>query len=58
MDVKGKITAKNILSARIGFFYYLLQPAMSQKQNLATGIFIKTNLEQADFVELNISYCF
>ncbi len=58
VEQKQKITAKNILSARIGFRYYVLKPAMQQKNNLAVGLFIKTNLAQSDYVECNVSYSF
>jgi len=54
--IKGELTAKNILSARLGFFYYWLNDAKIQKNNLATGLFIKSNSVQADFVEINLSY--
>jgi len=55
-DSESKIWLKKAFSFRLGFKYYWLGDAKEQKHNVSTGIFIKSNLAQADFVEFNINY--
>jgi len=52
---KKSTVTKHWLGARTGFAYYLLDKAKYPRYNPAIGMYIKTNKEQADYVEMNIS---
>ncbi len=49
---------KSRLTARIGFQYYLHDATLYSRNNWFAGVYIKTNLGQADFLEGSIGYCF
>jgi hypothetical protein len=46
------------IPARLGFQYYAKDAFLSPKNNWFAGIYIKTNLGQADFLESGIGYQF
>lgn len=54
--VKDKL--KVWIPARLGFQYYVKDAFLSPKNNWFAGIYIKTNLGQADFLESGIGYQF
>ncbi|GAA3629465.1 acyloxyacyl hydrolase [Flavivirga jejuensis] len=47
---------KRTISARLGLKYYLIGTAKRPVNNLYTGVFINSNLGQADFTELAVGY--
>lgn len=49
---------KTIFPARIGLQYYLFDETTRNGKNLFVGIYIKTNLGQADFLDMGIGYNF
>lgn len=49
---------KTIFPARIGLQYYLFDETSGESNNLFIGIYIKTNLGQADFLDTGIGYRF
>lgn len=49
---------KGIFTARIGFQYYLRDATLYSRNNWFAGVYIKTNLGQADFLEGSFGYCF
>lgn len=49
---------KTIFPARIGLQYYLHDETVRSKNNLFIGVYIKTNLGQADFLDTGIGYRF
>lgn len=49
---------KTIFPARIGLQYYLHDETIRSKNNLFIGVYIKTNLGQADFLDTGIGYRF
>jgi hypothetical protein len=51
-ELKGWVTA------RLGFQYYLKDATLHTRKNVFAGIYIKTNLGQADFLETSLGYCF
>ncbi|HNR20455.1 MAG TPA: acyloxyacyl hydrolase [Bacteroidia bacterium] len=55
-DVKSKL--KTLFTARIGIQYYLKDAVFKPKNQLYAGVYIKTNLGQADFLETGIGYTF
>lgn len=55
-DVRTKL--KSWFTARIGVQYYLLDAMFYQRHQVFAGIYIKTNLGQADFLESSIGYTF
>ncbi len=55
----SKFMLKRWLSGRIGFGYYLLHnPQYFSHQNVWLGLFIKTNVAQADYVDMAVGYVF
>ncbi|MBK7854847.1 MAG: hypothetical protein IPJ79_08010 [Bacteroidetes bacterium] len=54
--VKSKL--KPLFTARIGIQYYLKDAVFTPKNQLYAGVYIKTNLGQADFLETGIGYTF
>jgi lipid A 3-O-deacylase PagL len=54
--LKPKI--KSYVPARIGFQYYLKDATIKHAQNIYFGVYIKSNLGQADFLESGIGYTF
>lgn len=55
-DIKSKL--KTLITARIGIQYYLKDPVFFSTNQLYAGVYIKTNLGQADFLETGIGYNF
>lgn len=55
-DLKSKL--KTLLIARLGFQYYLKDATVFSRHQLFAGIYIKTNLGQADFLETGLGYTF
>ncbi len=53
-----KAKLKTIILARIGYQFYLFDATLKQHHNLYAGIYIKTNLGQADFLDTSIGYTF
>lgn len=51
-----KYTLKSIISARMGIKYYLIGTSKAPASNFYLGLFINSNLGQADFNELAIGY--
>jgi hypothetical protein len=49
---------KTYIPARIGFQYYLKDATVRHGKNLFAGIYIKSNMGQADFLETSIGYTF
>lgn len=49
---------KTIFPARIGLQYYMYDETARTKNNLFIGVYIKTNLGQADFLDTGIGYRF
>jgi hypothetical protein len=55
-DLKDKL--KRVSSNKLGFHYYLLRNNEIKRFNIFTGIFIKSNLGSADFLEASIGIRF
>ena len=55
-DVKGFL--KQYVAGRLGFQYYLKNTFLQKHQNLFLGWYVKTNLGQADFMEMSLGYNF
>lgn len=55
-DTKSKL--KTLITARIGIQYYIKDVVFSPQNQLYAGVYIKTNLGQADFLETGIGYSF
>lgn len=49
---------KTIFPARLGYQYYLFDATVKHRHNLFIGVYIKTNLGQADFLDTGIGYTF
>jgi hypothetical protein len=49
---------KTYVPARIGFQYYLKDITQHHRKNLFVGIYIKSNVGQADFLESGLGYTF
>jgi hypothetical protein len=49
---------KTYIPARIGFQYYLKDATLRHGKNLFAGIYIKSNMGQADFLETSLGYTF
>jgi len=56
-EKKNAIWSNGLITSKIGFEFYPFNTAFSGKK-LSMGMFIKTNLAQADFVEYNLTYSF
>ncbi len=52
----SKFKFKQAITARLGIKYYLRSLDLSPKTNLYTGVFLNTNLGQADVTELAVGY--
>ncbi|MBQ4216406.1 MAG: hypothetical protein II663_09060, partial [Bacteroidales bacterium] len=48
---------KAVFAPRVGFKFYPIWNSFDS-QNIAIGLFLKTNCGQADFVEYSLSYTF
>ena len=57
-DKDFKKQLKGWITARLGFQYYLKDATIYHKNNFYAGVYIKTNLGQADFLETGIGYAF
>lgn len=57
-DQSFKEELKTYIPARIGFQYYLKDATQKQKNNLFMGVYIKSNMGQADFLETSLGYTF
>ena len=55
-DIRSKL--KTLFTARLGIQYYLKDAALFNKNQLYAGVYIKTNLGQADFLETGFGYTF
>ena len=55
-DTKGFL--KQYLAARYGFQYYFKNAFLKKHQNFFAGWYVKTNLGQADFMEMSLGYNF
>ncbi len=53
-----KTELKGWITARLGFQYYLKDAVIHTGSNFYAGVYIKTNLGQADFLETGLGYCF
>ena len=49
---------KTYVPARLGFQYYFKDATVHHSGNLFTGIYIKSNFGQADFLEMSLGYTF
>lgn len=54
----AKRNLKGWLTARLGFQYYIKDAVIHTGSNFYAGVYIKTNLGQADFLETGVGYCF
>ncbi len=57
-ETNFKKQLKGWITARLGFQYYLKDATIYHKSNFYAGVYIKTNLGQADFLETGIGYAF
>lgn len=57
-DVSLKEKLKTIFPARLGLQYYYFNAIEKHRHNFFAGIYIKTNLGQADFLDTGIGYTF
>ncbi len=48
----------NYVTNKLGFQYYFKNPKITTQHNLFMGLFIKTHLAQADFIEYGVGYTF
>jgi hypothetical protein len=49
---------KTLFIARLGYQYYLFDSTVKHRHNVYVGIYVKTNLGQADFLDTGIGYTF
>ncbi|MEO5569975.1 MAG: acyloxyacyl hydrolase [Bacteroidia bacterium] len=49
---------KTLIPARLGYQYYFFDATVKHRHNLFLGIYIKTNLGQADFLDMGAGYTF
>jgi hypothetical protein len=57
-DDNFKKQLKGWITARLGFQYYIKDATIYHRNNFYAGVYIKTNLGQADFLETGIGYAF
>jgi len=57
-DASLMMKLKTVFPARIGYQYYLYDATVKHRHNFFAGIYIKTNLGQADFLDMGIGYTF
>lgn len=53
-----EVSKIHYMGVRLGFQYYPLKSTYDTGQNLSIGLFLKTIVEKADFVEINLTYSF
>ena len=57
-ETSFKQKLKTVFIARLGYQYYLFDATVKHRHNLYVGIYVKTNLGQADFLDTGIGYTF
>lgn len=55
-ELDSKYKLKRLISGRLGLKYYLIGTQESPKNNLYFGVYLNSNLGQADFSEVSLGY--
>lgn len=55
-ELDSKYKLKRLISGRLGLKYYLIGTKKSPKNNLYLGVYLNSNLGQADFSEIGLGY--
>ena len=57
-ELDSKYKLKRLISGRLGLKYYLIGTKKSPVNNLYFGVYLNSNLGQADFSEMSLGYVY